>query len=253
MSAYAGRYAELYDLFYADKDYAVEAGWIDRRLREEGVRDGAHILDVACGTGSHALALARLGHQLTGVDVSEGMTARARAKADDAGIDATFLTHDMRTLPVLGPFDGATCLFDSLGYAVTNSAILEALRGIRRSLRDGALLIVEFWHAAAMLRSHDATRVRRFSVAGSDVVRISETTLAVEDQVSEVRYTVIEGGPDGTSSTSTEVHRNRWFLVQEMDLLLTSAGYSVRSNNDGFTDEPVSLDTWHVVTTAVAT
>jgi predicted TPR repeat methyltransferase len=55
MTNYAGHYAELYDLFYADKPYAVEASFIHDCIQEFGLRQTRAVIELACGTGRHAL------------------------------------------------------------------------------------------------------------------------------------------------------------------------------------------------------
>jgi SAM-dependent methyltransferase len=76
----------------------------------------ARLLDVACGAGRHALALARLGHEVVGIDRSQEAIGRASAAAEAEALPARFLRADMRRFPVEAPFDGAACLGNSLGY-----------------------------------------------------------------------------------------------------------------------------------------
>lgn len=98
-------------------------------LRHLALPAGASILDVPCGAGRHALALARLGHRVTGVDLSEDAIARARAQAESEGLDARFVRADMRDLPAGGAFDAVACLGNSVGYfpAAETAAFLGAL------------------------------------------------------------------------------------------------------------------------------
>jgi len=63
------------------------------------------ILDVGTGTGFPALLLSELGHDVTRIDLSEGMLAISRTKAEDGGLDATFMAGDAESPPVLDSFD----------------------------------------------------------------------------------------------------------------------------------------------------
>jgi cyclopropane fatty-acyl-phospholipid synthase-like methyltransferase len=56
------------------------------------------VLDAGCGTGEHALFLAARGHQVTGIDFVEEAIRRARRKADERGLEATFLVKDATKL-----------------------------------------------------------------------------------------------------------------------------------------------------------
>jgi SAM-dependent methyltransferase len=251
MSSYEGRHAELYDLFYADKDYDGEATFVHDALGRFAAGPTARILELACGTGRHALVLERLGHEVIGVDYSESMLRVAGARAAGAGARATFRHGDLRALDVPGaPFDAAVCLFDAIGYVATNEALDATFRGIHRHVRPGGLLVFEFWHAAAMLRGYDPVRVRRFRDGATEIVRISETTLDVERQLASVSYTVFEQGAGGVYASFRETQTNRYFLVQEMARWLESAGFEPLAWFDGFSSGRVTADTWHVVAVA---
>jgi SAM-dependent methyltransferase len=71
------------------------------RLASQGLFAGA-VLDVGCGTGENALALASLGLSLLGIDVAETALAIARAKAEDRGIEVEFACADALALEGLG-------------------------------------------------------------------------------------------------------------------------------------------------------
>jgi len=109
---------------------------------------GLAVLDLGCGTGRHAVWLANAGANVTGIDFSEGMMEKARAKP---GADKVrFLVHDLhRRLPFA---DGA---FD----AVVSGLVLEHLRPLdpffaeaRRVAKPGARAVVSGMHPAMFLR-----------------------------------------------------------------------------------------------------
>ena len=248
MSSYLDRHAELYDVFYADKPYAAEAAFVAELLGELGARAPGRLLELACGTGRHAREFERLGYSVVATDYSKDMLACAKRRGAEAGSKVTFLEGNMRTLDLPGQtFDGAVCLFDSIGYLQTNEAILEALRSIRRHLRPGAPLVLEVWHAAAMLRSFDPVRVRRFRTSDGEVVRISETTLDAFRQLGHVSYEIIETR-DGATTRVRETQTNRYFLAQEMRGLLEQAGFEAVRWCAGFSHaDAIDERTWHIV------
>jgi SAM-dependent methyltransferase len=252
MSSYQGRHAELYDLLYEAKDYEAEAQFLHQCLLRFSSGASRRVVDLACGTGRHAIALERLGHELAGVDSSDSMLRVAGVNAAAAKARVQFLAGDLRSLDVAGaPFDAATCLFDSIGYLGTNEALEQALRGIHSSVRPGGLFILEFWHAAAMLRSHDPVRVRRWQRPEGEVLRIAETQLDCERQLASVTYSIYEHRKDGTFTSFQETQTNRYFLVQEMAHWLTATGFSPLAFHDGYSFEGrVTAETWHVLAVA---
>ena len=74
-------YAQQYDVLYQDKDYDAETDLLERVFAAHGLAGNA-ILDLGCGTGQHALRLARRGYEVTGVDRSPEMLSIARVKAE---------------------------------------------------------------------------------------------------------------------------------------------------------------------------
>src|SRR5262245_28741292 len=76
--------------------------------------EGADMLDVPCGAGRLALALADHGYRLTGVDWSSEFLGHARSR--DASRQITWEQRDMRNLPWSERFDGAFCSGNSFGY-----------------------------------------------------------------------------------------------------------------------------------------
>lgn len=252
MVSYQGRHSELYDLFYSDKPYADEARFVHHCLQRYGDGQTHRLLELACGTGSHALELERLGYEVVATDYSEDMLACARRKASERLSRVDFRWQDMRALNLTDePFDAAICLFDSIGYVVTNEALLQVLRGVHRHLRPNGLFVFEFWHAAAMLRSHEPLRVRRWVRPEGEVLRISQTQLECIKQLSRVTYSVYELRNDSTFSSFQEVQTNRYFLVQEMAAFLSACRFSPVKWCAGFSwGESIDEGTWHVVAVA---
>jgi SAM-dependent methyltransferase len=117
MSVFEG-YSRYYDLLYRDKDYAGEAGYIHGLI--ESRRPGSvSILDLGCGTGRHAFCLARLGHELTGVDRSQEMlavAARERAAFTGTHVAPTFAQGDVRSIRLGKTFGVVVSLFHVMSY-----------------------------------------------------------------------------------------------------------------------------------------
>jgi demethylmenaquinone methyltransferase / 2-methoxy-6-polyprenyl-1,4-benzoquinol methylase len=126
------RIAPVYDAM----NHVMTAG-LDRRWRrvaaEAVVRPGDSVLDACCGTGDFALADARAGGRVTGLDFSERMLERARAKSSAV----EWVQGDALSLPFEdGSFDAAT-----VGFGVRNLESLErGLAELRRVLQPGGRL-----------------------------------------------------------------------------------------------------------------
>ncbi|MFL6030865.1 MAG: ubiquinone/menaquinone biosynthesis methyltransferase [Gaiellaceae bacterium] len=128
------RIAPVYDAMNRTMTAGLDRRW--RRITAEAVvRPGDAVLDACCGTGDLAVAAARAGGRVTGVDFSERMLERARRKAPEL----EWLSGDLLALPFADAgFDAAT-----VGFGVRNVEDLErALGELRRVLRPGGRLAV---------------------------------------------------------------------------------------------------------------
>jgi SAM-dependent methyltransferase len=253
--AFGPAYAALYDDLYGDKPYEREAEWVMSEAESLIGSRPLKFLDVGCGTGRHAEWFARAG-SVVAVDLSVDMIGIARERLQQFGSRACVLTADMTELAADQriadeSFDVSVCLFDTLGYAQTNERVAATVRGMVRATRRGGVVVVEVWHAAAMLAAFSPVGVRRVTSDGAQAVRIAETTLDVERQLAVVHYTTYALTAGDKPRTFEEVHVNRFFLAQELRQLLSREGLDVRKIQGGFGDTAVDSGAFHLVAVAV--
>jgi SAM-dependent methyltransferase len=124
-----------------------------------GLAPGMRVLDVGCGPGRHALALARRGIEVVGVDLSPDFVALARANVSAETSSATFEIGDVRELAYDAEFDALICLcqggFGLLG-GVDDEAVFERFT---RALRTGGRLACSAFSSYFVVRHlepHDA-------------------------------------------------------------------------------------------------
>lgn len=118
----------------------VEGEWLRQQLA-----GAQRVLDAGCGSGGHAIAFARWGHQVVGTDLSREMIARAREAARAAGLDITFHEVGFGEIARLtgSDFDAVTCLGNSLPHLLSREALAAALRDFAALLRPGGILILQ--------------------------------------------------------------------------------------------------------------
>ena len=117
---------------------AAEVAYLRRTL---ALDEGAAVLDVPCGRGRHALALARSGLRVTGVDLSVDAVEELRRRAAASGVEVDARIGDMRDLDV-GPFDAAYSFGNSVGY-FDPAGIERFLVGVARAVRPGGRFVLD--------------------------------------------------------------------------------------------------------------
>lgn len=251
MASYSGKHAEYYDIFYQDKPYAMEAGFVHECLQRHCRGECNYLLELACGTGRHAFELEKRGYEILATDYSADLLNVARRNAAARKSKVEFALQDMRKISLPGKlFDAVYCLFDSIGYVQTNSAIGQVLKGVSAHLKPQGIFIFEFWHAAAMLRKFEAVRQKYWKTATGELTRVALTRLDVPRQLAAVTYKIDEVEVSGASHIE-ETQINRYFLVQEMACHLESHRFRPLEflpayEADGVIDE----DTWHILAVA---
>jgi len=140
---------------------AFEMPFIQRTLDQHHVRS---VLDTACGTGWHAIALAQKGYTTAGCDASRAMIERARANAAQAGVKVRFETADFQRLDLLsGKFDAILCLGNSLPHLLSREELVAAFEQILGRLDHGGVVILHNLNYDLRLK----TKPRFFSASGN--------------------------------------------------------------------------------------
>lgn len=141
---------------------------LDLEFVRRHVPAGSRVLDLGCGTGRAAIPLAARGDRVTGVDLSQEMLRIAAAKHDAAGLRIDLALANIVELDAVCDerFDGALCLFSTLGMVAGRDARRRVVGNAFRVLRPGGVFVLHVhnrWH-------HLRTAAGRRWLAG-DVVR----------------------------------------------------------------------------------
>ncbi|HWZ23206.1 MAG TPA: class I SAM-dependent methyltransferase [Cytophagaceae bacterium] len=250
MSSYIGKHAQYYNLFYKDKLYKDEAEFVHSCLQEFSKSKPEKLLEMACGTGNHAFELEQKGYVIDAFDYSEDMISQAISNGQKKRSHINFFIKDMRDLSSeIKKYDACICLFDSIGYVLSNDNINKVFAGVRNVLNDDGLFIFEFWHAAAMIKNYSPSRIRRWETDESSILRISETSLNIFKQSATVNYCIYEHDKRNDAiSCIRESQENRFFLLQEMIAIIERNKFSPVKFFDGFSNkEIINEDSWHIV------
>jgi len=130
---------------------------VDFLLEVLELASGASILDIGCGTGRHAIELAKRGYKVTGVDISAGMLVEAEKAAREANVTVEWIRSDATQFQATRQFDAAICLCEgAFGLLSTNEDPVEhdkaILRNISTALKPGGPFLLTTFNGIAKLR-----------------------------------------------------------------------------------------------------
>lgn len=207
-----------YARLYARRDEREAAAFLDHLVQElqpvlKLWPSPVKVLDLACGTGRHAIHLSRKGFDVTGIDLSAENIAAAHAHANDR---LRFEVADMRGIEYENEFHWSLNLFTSFGYFADEDEHEAVLRNVYHALTANGLLVIDFLNA--------------------DYVR---HTLVQEEELelNGTRYHILRRIQDGCVHKVINVYDGdryypfdewvRLFSVDDFDRLLTENGFEV--------------------------
>ena len=134
--------AQSYDRLTSDVDYQAVVAFYEQILAREGVRPRTAV-DLACGTGSVGLILARKGLDVTCVDLSAEMLTIAAQKAQALARPPMFVCQSLDRLCLPRAVDLAVCALDSLDYITDPRQCQAAIRRVYKALNPGGIFIFD--------------------------------------------------------------------------------------------------------------
>jgi glycine/sarcosine N-methyltransferase len=231
----------LYDAFSTDYDrfvnwpgrLAVEMPFLEKRLKEV---EAQRVLDAACGTGMHAIALARLGFEVAGADLSAGMIARARANLEATEAHVQFEQAgfgELRRAYGGQSFDAVLCLGNSLPHLLTPGQLSAALTDFADCLKPGGLVLIQNRNFDAVMKKRERWMEPQTARAGQSEWVFLRSYDFDEDGL--LTFNVVTLRREGANAWKQSVMatRLRPLLLDEMKSTLEAAGFeSVTSFGD---------------------
>ena len=222
-----GEYAKYYDLIYQDKDYEGECNFVEQVFRSFALELPKTILDAGCGTGQHAVRLARRGYEVFGIDASEVAIKIARDKARGMAQRMDFSQADIRNFHLNRAFDAAISMFAVMDYLTGNQDIQAALMNIRAHLKKDSLFIFDCWNGLAVLRILPSVTVKSIQDESRSLLRIAEPELDAFQHVCTVNYRMMIMQDNKIVDEVKETHVVRFLFPQEVLHYLEEADFQV--------------------------
>ena len=246
----------LYDSFIAD--YYDESPLVRQRTQDvafyrDAVREfGDPVLELGCGTGRIAMALAQMGKRVTGLDLSERMlehAARKRAALNQEERERVHLVQgDMTQFDLGEKFQLILIPFRPFQHLLEVPDQLACLERVRKHLRPAGRLILDVFQTDAE-RIHDPIHMREsplveYRSQDGKKVRISERVAAFHraEQRNDVEMIYTVEHPDGRQERLVFAWPLRYFFRYEVEHLLSRCGFRVTAEYGDFDKTPIRND-----------
>jgi cyclopropane fatty-acyl-phospholipid synthase-like methyltransferase len=213
-------------------------------VQQLAIDSSVHVLDLACGSGRHALGVARHAGQVTGVDFTDNYIALARRSAEQLGLASVrFEVADMRELAAHGEYDVAYNYFTAWGYH-DHATNLDVLRRVFEALRPGGRFLIEILSRERLMTIF---KPKDFSLSADG--RITLDSREFDFHLGRLRNTRTYIEPDGKRS---EIVMDNY--VPASDALvrhLQDAGFHEVRLMEAPTGEPLTLQSPRMAAVAI--
>jgi len=245
--------ARLYDKVWGRYDYDADVKFLNRVFKKHGSRT---VIDIGCGTDNHATRLAKLGYEVTAMDISPAMLRIARNKAKSTGI--RIRQGDLKNLAGIFPkdrFDAAFMLGHVAYHLNTDRDVRTFLKGVRKILKQNGLLVFNARNSTKI----DEALLNKLRLAHTETDR--ETQIVIlehnlrdpDDRDTIVWRPIFLIKENGRIDFQTREHKLRWFKFKQLKRLLTESGFRLAAAYSGPSgetfNEGLHADMWLVATT----
>jgi len=250
VSIYKG-YAEVYDQSGQLAFSLRMLPYLGQLLERHPVQ-GKVLLELACGTGTVAIAMAEAGWRVYGVDGSVEMLAQARAKAREGNSAPFWSQQDMRRFVLPERVWLTTCLYDSLNYMLTGDDLLAVFRRTFGALLPGGLFFFDMNTAWALA---EVWGDEAFITDRDDLTVIFQNKYDPQQQRETVMLTCFQQARGLTNPTLgepvyrkiTERHIEQAYPSEQIATLLTDAGFQVEAQYNCFSFKPPTPTTTRIM------
>lgn len=221
MSAYEAL-ASSYDALTLDIPYEEMLAYMEALLQNHGVRPQS-VLDLACGTGSMSVLLARRGYQVLALDMSEDMLAMAWEKASELEQPPYFICQKMQNLRLPYGVDWVVCCLDSLNYVTDPNHCKEAIRRVYQNLNDGGVFIFDI-NSEEKLRGLDG---QVFLDENEDTYCVWRAEFDEAENICYYGMDIFQKQGRDLWNRSFEEHREYAYSVEQLKGYLQEAGFDL--------------------------
>jgi SAM-dependent methyltransferase len=218
-------WARFYSFMFSDAHFTAAVESVPKIVTLTGVTDGS-VLDLACGPGRFAIAFAKAGFRVTGVDRTRFLLEKARGRAAQAGATAEWVEKDMREFVRPSAFDLALNVYTSFGYFDEPAENRRVLDNLFASLKPGGTFVFEHIGKELLAGKFQPSQV---DTLPDGSVMIQRRNIIDDWSRIDVEWIMLEGG------RATSFRLWHWlYSAREIRDLFASVGFTEISIYGGF-------------------
>ncbi len=245
MSGYAG-FSGVYDALTENVDYTARAEYIADLLALGGVTGGI-LLDLACGTGTLSVEMAKKGFEVIGVDSSGEMLSVAMNNAFEAGENILFLCQKMQSLDLYGTVNACICTLDSINHLTNEADVQAAFDRVSLFTEPGGIFVFDV-NTPYKHREVLANNTFVYDVDG--VYCVWQNTLDEKTDTVQIDLDIFEEVEPDFYERTQESFCERAYSAEKLKSMLENSGFEVTAVYGELSKEPPHKESQRVFITA---
>lgn len=214
-------FSQYYDSLMKNVGYKARAQYIMEIFRGLD-HDMGLSLDLACGTGSLTIELAKMGVDIYGVDASYDMLSYAREKAADENLDILFLCQKMQSLDLYGTIDTCICTLDSINHMINIADVQKTFERVSLFLNSGGYFLFD---VNTVYKHQSVLGDNTFVYDAPEVFCVWQNSIK-ENNLVNIELDFFEKEGD-VYYRSSEKFCERAYTNEEITSMLEKAGFSI--------------------------
>lgn len=216
-----GFFSNVYDALTENVNYSARADYIADLLAENGITGGI-LLDLACGTGTLSIEMAKKGFEVIGVDASSDMLSAAMNNAYRSEEDVLFLCQPMQQLDLYGTINAAICTLDSINHLTAPEDVQATFDKVSLFTEPGGIFIFDI---NTVYKHREILGNNTFVYDLDEVYCVWQNTLDPATDTVQIDLDIFEMLEDGAYERSQESFCERAYSVDILKAMLTAAGF----------------------------
>ena len=225
-------------------DYKKRADYFHCIIEKFRKTEGKILLDLACGTGSIAEEMAKIGYDVVGVDYSDEMLGIALDKKFDSGLNIQYLCQDMRKLDLYGSVDITVCALDSINHLNSLKDIKKVFQNVALFSEPDGLFIFDI---NTIYKHRNILANNTFTYETDKVFCVWENTLLPETDEVKMNLEFFELEENGLYSRSSDSFSEKAYSEESIEMLLDECGFKVLGKYGDDTLSPPACDSQRIV------
>lgn len=235
---YYSNFSYYYDDLTKNVNYHERASYFNKIIQKFDGNTSGTLLDLACGTGNISEEMAKLGYDVIGADISEGMLNMALDKKFESGLNIQYIKQDMRQLDLYGSIDNILCVLDSLNHLATLQDIEQTFNRVSLFTEPNGLFIFDM---NTIYKHREVLSNNAYIYETDNVFCAWENYYNQDSENNQVDITLnfFESTQNGSYRRYTEEFSEWAFNVKDILNILENVGFKLLAMYDDDTFNPV--------------